>query len=183
MKRTLLLMTLMLSVCLCMGALYGCDKREIGSVELSAEEQARLLAEQERLRRQMEESELGGGRGNGSGAMSPREAFINQDIHFDYDQYDLRQDAKEILQQKAAYMQANPQINVVIEGHCDARGSYAYNMALGEKRARSAAAYLVALNINASRIEIVSYGSEMPLVSGHTEEAYFANRRGHFIIK
>lgn len=181
MKKFVLLTTLLLSLGLVLGGLAGCSKTEVGTgSELSAEEQARLRAEQERLRRQMEESNLGGLSGTPG---QQREAFINQDIHFDYDQYDLRQDAKEILQQKAAYMQANPNISVVVEGHCDARGSYAYNMALGEKRARSAAAYLVALGIAASRIEIVSYGSEMPLVSGHTEEAYFANRRGHFIIK
>ncbi len=177
MKKIILLLTLTLSLGLVLGGLTGCDKREVAPTDLSAEEQARLRAEQERLRRQMEESGLSGT------PAQQREAFINQDIHFDYDQYDLRQDAKDILQQKAAYMQANPSINVVVEGHCDARGSYAYNMALGEKRARSAAAYLVALGIPASRIEVVSYGSEMPLVSGHSEEAYFANRRGHFVIK
>jgi peptidoglycan-associated lipoprotein len=175
---TLLLLTLCLSLCL--PALNGCGKREVTSGELSAEEQARIRAEQERLRRQMEERSLAGLSGTPAEQM---EAFVNHDIHFDYDQYDLRQDAKDILQIKAAYMLANPGISVIIEGHCDARGSYAYNMALGEKRARSAAAYLVALGIPAARIEIVSYGSEMPLVSGHSEEAYFANRRGHFIIK
>lgn len=180
MKKFATLLVLMLSMSLCLLALTGCGKREVASVELSAEEQARISAEQERLRRQMEERNLAGLRGTPAEQM---EAFINQDIHFDYDQYDLRQDAKDILQLKAAYLLANPGVNIIIEGHCDARGSYAYNMALGEKRARSAAAYLVALGIAASRIEIVSYGSEMPLVSGHSEEAYFANRRGHFIIK
>ena len=179
MKKYVLLMTLLLSLGLLSGVLSGCGKREISSSGLSAEEQARLQAEQDRLRRQMEESGLR----DSSGVKGPHDAFINQDIHFDYDQFDLRQDAKDILQQKAAYMQANPSISVIVEGHCDARGSYAYNMALGEKRARSAAAYLVALGIPASRIEVVSYGSEMPLVNGHTEEAYFANRRGHFVIK
>ena len=182
MKRFVVCIALILSMGLMMGGLSGCDKPAVsgtGGGELSAEELARLQAEQERLRRQMEEGQLE----PGSLAAQQREAFINQDIHFDYDQYDLRADAKSILEQKGAYMQANPNISVVIEGHCDARGSYAYNMALGEKRARSAAAYLVALGVPASRIEIVSYGSEMPLVSGHTEEAYFANRRGHFIIK
>lgn len=161
-----------------LGGLSACGKKEVGSDKINAEEQARLQAEQERLRRQMEEGAL-----DPAMAGQSREAFINQDIHFDYDQYDLRSDAKTILEQKAVYMQANPGIGVIIEGHCDSRGSYAYNMALGEKRARSAAAYLVALGIPASRIEIVSYGSEMPLISGHTEEAYFANRRGHFVIR
>jgi peptidoglycan-associated lipoprotein len=175
-KKFVILLALIMSLGFMLGGLSAC-KKEVGGDEINAEEQARLQAEQERLRRQMEEGALG------SASMGTRESFINQDIHFDYDQYDLRPDAKVILEQKAAYMQANPSISVIIEGHCDSRGSYAYNMALGEKRARSAAAYLVALGIPASRIEIVSYGSEMPLISGHSEEAYFANRRGHFVIK
>jgi peptidoglycan-associated lipoprotein len=177
-KKCIILIILIMVAGFALGGLSGC-KKEVGSDSISAEEQARLQAEQERLRRQMEEGALD----PNSLAGQSRESFINQDIHFDYDQYDLRPDAKTILEQKAIYMQANPAISVIIEGHCDSRGSYAYNMALGEKRARSAAAYLVALGIPASRIEIVSYGSEMPLISGHTEEAYFANRRGHFVIK
>ncbi|MDR1396323.1 MAG: OmpA family protein [Desulfarculales bacterium] len=176
MKRHAVLFSLIFVLML--GGLSAC-KKEVGSGDLNAEEQARIQAEQERLRRQMEEGNLD----PNSAAGQAREAFVNRDIHFDYDQYDLRPDSKIILEEKAAYVQANPGISVIIEGHCDSRGSYAYNMALGEKRARSAAAYLVALGIPASRIEIVSYGSEMPLISGHSEEAYFANRRGHFIIK
>ena len=182
MKKYALFLVLFFSFSLFTGMITGCDKKEVASTALSEEEQARLRAEQERLRRQMEEGNL---RESGlEGTLEQqRDVFINQDIHFDYDRYDLRDDAKQILNQKAAYMQVNSTISVVVEGHCDARGSYAYNMALGEKRARSAAAYLVALGVSASRIEIVSYGSERPLIQGYTEEAFFANRRGHFVIK
>ena len=103
---------------------------------------------------------------------------MNQDIHFDYDRYDLSAEAKQVLNDKAAYMQEHPGIQIIIEGHCDERGSNAYNMALGEKRARAAEAYLEAMGIDRNRIETVSYGEERPLVMGHTEEAYAANRRG-----
>ena len=72
---------------------------------------------------------------------------------------------------------------VIIEGHCDERGSSAYNLALGEKRALAAKAYLQSMGVAPQRMETVSYGKERPLVPGHTEEAYAANRRAHFVIK
>jgi len=80
-------------------------------------------------------------------------------------------------------MQSHPEVNVIVEGHCDERGSASYNMALGEKRAKAAAAYLQAMGISAARLETVTYGKEKPLVRGNTEEAFAANRRGHFVIK
>ena len=158
----------------------GCAKEKVaapGGSGLSAEEQARLKAEQER---RLREARL---REQQMSAARLREMFVNQDIHFDYDRYDLSAEAKQILTDKAAYLKDHPQVKVIIEGHCDERGSNAYNMALGEKRARAAAAYLEAMGIDPNRLETVSYGEEKPLVLGQTEEAYAANRRAHFVIK
>jgi peptidoglycan-associated lipoprotein len=161
----------------------GCAKDTVPppSAQLSAEEQARIKAEKEREAR-LREARLKEEQAR-SGETKLREVFVNQDIHFDYDRYDLSAEAKRILNDKAAFLQAHPEVKVIVEGHCDERGSNAYNMALGEKRAKAAAAYLTAMGIAAERLETVSYGEEKPLVMGHTEEAYAANRRGHFVIK
>ncbi len=112
-----------------------------------------------------------------------RTQFENQDIHFDFDRYDLRPEARQILNEKAAYLLERNNLSVIIEGHCDDRGSSAYNLALGEKRALAAKAYLQSMGVAAQRMETVSYGKERPLVPGHTEEAYAANRRDHFVVK
>lgn len=176
-----LIMALILG--LMVGVSTGCSKKAVGTPgELSADEQARLKAEEERRLREQRLREAGMGQMTGTEAQM-REMFTNQDIHFDFDRYDLRSDAKQILNDKAGYMQSHPELNVIVEGHCDERGSSSYNLALGEKRAKAAAAYLQAMGIGAGRMETVTYGKEKPLVQGHTEEAYSANRRGHFVIK
>lgn len=108
-------------------------------------------------------------------------AFSSQDINFDFDSSALRPDAQQILKSKAALMQANPEVKAVIEGHCDDRGTDAYNMALGERRAESAKAFMVNLGIAAKRMSTISYGEEKPLDLGKTEEAYAKNRRDHFV--
>jgi peptidoglycan-associated lipoprotein len=183
-KRMVWTLVLALILGLAVGASTGCSKKDVGAPgELSAEEQARLKAEEERrLREQrLREGQMSEGRGGTEAQM--REIFSNQDIHYDYDRYDLSGEAKQILNDKAGYMQSHPEVNVIVEGHCDERGSASYNMALGEKRARAAAAYLQAMGVSAARMETVTYGKEKPLVQGHSEAAYAANRRAHFVIK
>lgn len=105
------------------------------------------------------------------------------DVFFDFDQSALRMDAQGQLRDNAAWMDANRSRTVVIEGHCDERGTNEYNMALGERRANSAKGYLVNLGVNGERIETVSYGEEKPFAAGSTEEAWAQNRRAHFIAK
>ena len=162
-----------------LGLAAGCGKDEVAAPggQLSAEEQARLEAERQRRLREAQLQE------QQARAAQLREVFVNQDIHFDYDRYDLSAEAKQILNEKAQYMQNNSGLMVIVEGHCDERGSNAYNMALGEKRAKAAAGYLEAMGIGPNRLETVSYGEERPLVMGTSEEAYAANRRAHFVIK
>lgn len=106
-----------------------------------------------------------------------------RDAYFDFDDAGLREDAKAALDGNAKYMESHGSMNVVIEGHCDERGSVEYNLALGEKRARAAKDYLVAYGITATRMTTISYGKERPFDTGHTEEAWAQNRRAHFVSK
>ena len=95
----------------------------------------------------------------------------------------MSQAAKHTLLRKEYYMKNNTGDSVIIEGHCDERGTNEYNLALGERRAESAKKYLVNLGIDASRLETVSYGEERPVDSGSNEAAWKKNRRAHFVIK
>ena len=168
------------ALCMSLGMVAGCAKEKVaGPGSMTADEQARLAAERER---RLREASLAEEQARTS-EQSQREIFENQDIFFDYDSYDLSAEAKQLLNDKAQYMTQHPEVMIIVEGHCDERGSSAYNLALGEKRGRSCEQYLIAMGVSPQRIEVVSYGEEKPLVLGHTEEAYAANRRAHFIIK
>ncbi len=117
-----------------------------------------------------------------SGLAEEIAAFEGKNIHFDFDRYDLRADAIAVLDEKAAFLKTNPDMKVQIEGHCDERGTIEYNIALGERRARSAQDYLVDVGIAKDRIVTISYGKERPLDPGHNEDAWAKNRRDHFIV-
>jgi peptidoglycan-associated lipoprotein len=103
------------------------------------------------------------------------------DIHFAYDESDLSPEAQAILQGHAAWLQANPGMGLVIEGHCDERGTVEYNLALGARRAETAREFLAALGVEASRMRTVSYGKERPLDVEASEAAWARNRRAHFV--
>ncbi len=92
-------------------------------------------------------------------------------------------DAVSQLKNNAAWMDANRSKRVIVEGHCDERGTNEYNMALGERRASSAKEYIVSLGISPERIETISYGEEKPFAQGSTEEAWAQNRRAHFVAE
>jgi peptidoglycan-associated lipoprotein len=113
----------------------------------------------------------------GSGEQGP----LN-DIHFDYNDYTVRQQDGEILHGNADWLQKNPSSHVQIEGHCDERGSEEYNIALGAKRAQAAKEYLQTLGIAGDRMSTISYGKELPLCTEHTEDCWAENRRDHFAI-
>jgi peptidoglycan-associated lipoprotein len=104
------------------------------------------------------------------------------DAYFDYDKADVRPDARDALTATAAFLRAYPQVKVVIEGHCDERGSTEYNLALGDRRAAAAKQFLTSLGISADRMESVSYGKERPFCSASTEDCYQQNRRAHIIM-
>lgn len=102
-------------------------------------------------------------------------------VLFDYDKANLSAASKKKLQQNGDWIKANPNAKVQIEGHCDARGSIEYNLALGERRANAVRAYLVSLGINKDRLTTISYGKEKPVVAGESEAAMAKNRRANFL--
>jgi len=112
-----------------------------------------------------------------------QEQFANEDVHYDYDSAAIKDTEKDILNKKAQFMKDNANVATTVEGHCDERGTAEYNIALGEKRANAAKAFLVDLGIDGSRLEAKSFGKEQPLDPGHTEEAWAKNRRAHFVVK
>jgi len=115
--------------------------------------------------------------------MMSKNRFLNENILFDFDNATLDYQAQDLLKQKAMWLQDNPDANVVIEGHCDERGTNAYNLALGERRAESAKAFLVNLGISDARLTTISYGEEKPLDMGQNEEAWAKNRRAAFVLE
>jgi peptidoglycan-associated lipoprotein len=104
------------------------------------------------------------------------------DIFFDYDKYNLKPLAQTTLKNGAPAYLKYRDFKLVVEGHCDERGTAEYNLALGEKRATEAAKYLADLGIEKDRIKTISYGKEMPLDKGNNEEAWAKNRRAQFVI-
>lgn len=102
-------------------------------------------------------------------------------VFFEYDRSSLTRESIAVLRQNSEWMKANAAVNVQIEGHCDARGSIEYNLALGERRARAVRDQLVKLGVPAARLSIVSYGKERPLVFGESEDAFAKNRRANFV--
>ncbi len=109
-------------------------------------------------------------------------AGLLTDIHFDYDSADLREADRQMLSRNAETLKKFDFIRVTVEGHCDDRGTVEYNLALGERRARTAYDYIVALGVAADRLKTVSYGKEVPLCQERTEECWARNRRAHFAI-
>lgn len=103
-------------------------------------------------------------------------------VYFDFDKYNLRSDARDALEYNARLLKDNPDASVLIEGHCDERGTVEYNLALGEKRAKSAKDYVKSLGVDAGRLNIISYGKERPKALGHDESAWGKNRRAKFTI-
>jgi peptidoglycan-associated lipoprotein len=106
-----------------------------------------------------------------------------KDIHFDFDRYDIRADAADALRANATWMKSNPGTAILIEGHCDERGTVEYNLALGQRRAQSARDFLVAQGVPASRLSMISYGKERPVCTESTEDCWARNRRAHFPVK
>src|SRR5262245_25643743 len=115
-------------------------------------------------------------------AEQPLSAGDFQPVFFDYDSYTLRDDARAALDADAKLLRQNASVKIVIEGHCDERGTAEYNQALGERRAQAAKDYLVQAGIEAARLQTISYGKERPFDPGHDEAAWSKNRRAHFAL-
>ena len=110
----------------------------------------------------------------------PEPVAMFEDIYFDFDQFILSRAARTALKANAQILKDDPRLEITIEGHCDERGTAAYNMTLGERRAHAAKKYLTDLGVSPEQLHTVSYGKERPSCSVQTEECYQANRRAHF---
>lgn len=139
---------------------------------LKAEAEARMKAEAEAARLKAEEE---------ARLRAEAEARKFQAVYFDYDKANIRADQKAILGQHAERLKNND-FQVVVEGHCDERGTIEYNLALGQKRADSVKQYLVSAGVNASRLSTVSYGKERPADTGSNEAAWAKNRRAELVV-
>ena len=177
---------IMLAMLLALGV--SCAKKQVTmeTQEMAADE-SQQSAEDEAARREAEEARLREQRAREAqerqarlSEEARRAAFEDENIHFDFDKYVLTPQAMMILDDKAAYLREHPRVRVLVEGHCDDRGSNEYNLALGDRRANSAKNYLVKSGVAASRITTISYGEEQPLCMQQNESCWSENRRGHF---
>ena len=107
---------------------------------------------------------------------------VGDRVYFDFDKFDLREDARETLEKQAAWLQRNFSAMATIEGHTDECGTRDYNLALGERRASAVRDYLVALGVDANRLKTLSYGKERPINPNSNQEAWRKNRRGVMIV-
>lgn len=133
------------------------------------------------------QANMGGG-STTAGAAVPGSAedfvqSVGDRIFFGFDRYDVSSDAAVVLQRQAEWLAKYPSTMIVVEGHCDERGTREYNLALGERRANAVKAHMVSLGVDANRVEVISYGKERPFVAGSNEEAWAQNRVGRVVIK
>ncbi|MDR1308352.1 MAG: OmpA family protein [Deltaproteobacteria bacterium] len=112
-----------------------------------------------------------------------RERFLFENVLFEFDHHDIRPDQVQAIYFKVDYLQQNPSARAVIQGHCDERGTEAYNEALGDRRAKAVYNYLVDHGVDGSRLSTVSYGKDFPLDPGHDEGAWQRNRRAQFVLQ
>lgn len=124
----------------------------------------------------------GAGMSTGAGSQGDLEQNVGDRVFFGYDSATLSSSAQATLQRQADWLKEYGNLNVVAEGHADERGTRAYNLALGERRANAARNYLVSLGVSPSRITVVSYGKERPAVLGSNEQAWAQNRRAVTVI-
>ncbi|MBN2190058.1 MAG: peptidoglycan-associated lipoprotein Pal [Candidatus Aureabacteria bacterium] len=173
-KATGVMVYLVLGIC--MITCFGCAGRKKSSRDalLAAERDAALSFEDIALTDAPDMSRFK--------EPSPTLKSVFKDIYFQYDSSVILEDQRNILENIASWMKNHPQAAILVEGHCDERGSNEYNLALGEQRALSVRRYLVTLGVSSSRMHTVSYGEEKPAVSGHDEEAWKFNRRAHFLL-
>jgi len=178
---------------LCVGLLLtGCPKKTVVKEEPSMKKAEEPMAEREKAAKlESEETKKAKEQEFEKSLVAKKEPGIAgevfessllKDIHFDFDKYDIRPRDAEILKENAALLMKYPKVKIQVEGHCDERGTNEYNLALGERRANAAKKYLLSLGITTDQISSISYGEEKPLETGHNEEAWAKNRRGHFII-
>ena len=189
-RRAWIFGALMLAMLLVLSV--SCAKKKVTmeaepTQEMTAEQmEAQQAAEAEAARREAAMAQKGEAQREEAATMAEEarmRAFVEENIHFDFDKYDLKPKAMMILDEKAAYLREHPEVRVLVEGHCDDRGTNEYNLALGDRRANSAKNYLVRSGVAESRITTISYGEEQPVCMEQTESCWWKNRRDAFQIR
>jgi len=162
-------------------------KADLGLAQTQEDEAAKLAAEKAKQEEIARQRALDEKRSKEEAAMrkitAARNLFMNEDIYFDFDKSDLKPETQEILKGKAGWLRNNSGESVIIEGHCDERGTNEYNLALGDRRAQSAKNFLIDLGIARSRLTTISYGEERPADPRQNETAWSKNRRDHFVLE
>ena len=198
MKRKLIVLV-MLFVIPAMLFTVSCAKKQVSTEpsvdEIAVAEEAARQAELEKQKelerqQQLEEERLAAERAVQLQAeaverekMMAMNRFLNESVYFDFDEATLDDMAQELLRQKAMWLQDNPDAGAIIEGHCDERGTNAYNLALGERRAESVKTFLMDLGVSDARMTTISYGEEKPVDMGQYEESWAKNRRAAFVLE
>lgn len=181
-----------LVICLSVLVMTGCAKKQaVKEQPVAGETKAVVQAEKEVVKKEepVKKDDMAEAAAREAAAREAaakeaiaKEAASFKDINFDFDEFSLRPEAREILKKHADWLTKYGNYVVLIEGNCDERGTTEYNLALGERRAKEAMKYLVGIGLEAKRIKTISYGKEKPLDSGHDEDAWTKNRRDHFVV-
>ncbi len=184
-----------ISLCLCMGLMLliaGCAGKNVSSSSGDAASQAgQTKSEQiqpDAIKTVPEERSFDRPSGSAPSGLARAQGSDSDnkglgDVFFDYDRFHIRKDAMPVLDANAAWFRANAGKNALIEGHCDERGTAAYNLVLGEKRANAVKRYLQDFGVPASQLQITSYGETRPFCMQQNEDCYQQNRRAHFVMK
>jgi len=122
-----------------------------------------------------------GGAFSGDPLRDPDSLLSKRVVYFDFDKSDIKPDTRQIIEAHAQYLSEHPDVHIVLEGHCDERGTREYNLGLGERRSKSVQQVMSLLGVSGSQLELVSYGEERPAAMGHDESAWGLNRRVEFI--
>jgi peptidoglycan-associated lipoprotein len=167
----ILRIALLTTICCSLALTVGCSKKGSSKEGKEGEEGTLSEAELNALR----EKRFGEG-----GIPTAEGEGIFKDVAFDYDSSTVREQARFDVEYNAKVLKDNPTWNITLEGHCDERGTNDYNLALGQERAKAVQEVLVSLGVSRSRIDLISYGEEVPLDASGTEAAFAKNRRVHF---
>lgn len=182
--RSLMSLMLLLGLVAWLGAMAGCGGGD-AEVQTDPEAGADMPEQVEQVPEQVTPEEPMDGQGLDQrdvpnyGAMEPAEYGV-EDVFFAFDQYDLDDVSMGVLARNARILKEHPDVVILVEGHCDERGTVQYNLGLGEKRAKAVRDYLVSLGVSSSRLRVTSYGESRPFALGSNEQAWAQNRRAHF---
>jgi len=189
MKFVAIIVAVLMLVC------YGCASKPAQTAQkpLTAEEQARLAQEEALKRKEREarisEEDLAKTRADRerlerekATSQEKKFAIPVSDIYFEYDSHSVQPEDMAKIKEMSEWLKLNGTVRIIVEGHCDERGTVEYNLALGQKRAEVVKSHLTKLGIDEKRLRAISFGKEMPADPGHTEDAWAKNRRVHFAL-